>query len=394
MYTLAPLQALGIGVDFYNEDKKIWFYILCFLILRVVSLFVSLLVILASNWRKKERLYGLGHVVIIWLCLTWISTVIMGVPISSAVFGNPSLGRKYGVLAGISSFIFQLPLMLVFLESYALDRDRTKDDSRHTEELNRDSLVTLDGQQAEETRSKPIDPDNGLVAAVSQEDGNGANDETSLDRMEKAPDYQGTPSASPPVQEQWWQLTGGKYVNKRDVWIDITKRVLKNPVLWGIFIGFVLTLSTVGPRYLNPASSDYVEGLGWIDLTLTWIGTIVSPLSLFAMGVWMQSQGLYRLFFAVSPWKLALSMLSKLVLVPLLMVVIAKAMLLDNTMGRAAVLIASLPISLASFSLGKQFSIGEAVLSANVAVGTVLMLPTVLVWNIVMDRVGLFPIES
>lgn len=395
------MKALGIGIDFYSE-QNIWAYIIAFLLLRVISLVVSLLIVLVSNWRQKERLYGLGHVVVIWLCLTWISTVIMGVPISSAVFGDGTLGRKYGILAAISSFIFQLPVMLVFLESYALDRDRDdkNQSSNHTEESNRESIAAVHEEQAVELASGVAT--NGdtevALATVDNDNTNNENDmqDISLDNMEKAPNDQQTKKALPPqeqVHEEWWQLTGGRYVNRRDVWIDICKRVFQNPVLWGIFFGFVLTLSTVGPTYLNPSSPDYVVGLGWIDTTLTWLGDMVSPLSLFAMGVWMQAQGWHQLFFAVPPYKLLLCMMAKLVLVPLVMVGLAIGMDLNNQMGRAAVLIASLPISLASFSLGKQYSIGEAVLSANVAVGTVLMLPTVLVWNIVMDSIGLFPVE-
>ncbi len=49
---------------------------------------------------------------------------------------------------------------------------------------------------------------------------------------------------------------------------------------------------------------------------------------------------------------------------------------------------------MASFSLGRQYHIGEAILATNVAVGTILMLPTVLIWNIVLDKVGLYPIAS
>jgi predicted permease len=62
----------------------------------------------------------------------------------------------------------------------------------------------------------------------------------------------------------------------------------------------------------------------------------------------------------------------------------------EDEPGRAAVLIATLPISMASFSLGSRYHVGEAVLSTNVAVGTVLMLPTVIIWNLVMDKVGLW----
>jgi predicted permease len=380
------LKAVGIAIDFYGE-KMLWLYILAFLILRVIAVALSLLCVLGSNWKSRERLLGLGDVVVIWLCLTWISTVIMGVPISTAVSGSPDLGRYYGVLAAVSSFIFQLPVMLLMLESYSLDRDDGAiRDSSHTAELNRESVATQDEQAA-----APIPThENEIVAAVSHNDTD--TNEKSLEVMESAVDVpKSSDEASSP---KWWQLTGTKYVNRRDVWINVLKRVIHNPVLWGIFLGFVLSLSTVGPTYLNPASPDFVPGLGWINDTCTWLGDVVSPLSLFAMGLWMQRQGIRKLTSAVPPLKLALYMISKLILVPLVMVGLAKALALDNQSGRAAVLIASLPISLVSFPLGKQYGIGEAVLSANTAVGTILMLPTVLVWNVVMDSLGLFPIEQ
>lgn len=105
----------------------------------------------------------------------------------------------------------------------------------------------------------------------------------------------------------------------------------------------------------------------------------------------MQSQG--RSLFQI-PWYTAVvSMVSKLVIVPMVMVGLAKAMNLSDEAGRAAVLIAALPVSMASFALASNYKIGEALLSANIAMGTLLMLPTILIWNIVMDEIGLFPID-
>ena len=49
---------------------------------------------------------------------------------------------------------------------------------------------------------------------------------------------------------------------------------------------------------------------------------------------------------------------------------------------------------MASFSLGKKYNIGEADLATNVAVGTILMLPTVLCWNILLDKLDLYPIAT
>ena len=50
--------------------------------------------------------------------------VILGVPISAAVFNDPSLGVRYGILAGVSSFIFQFPLQLLFFECHLLQQQQ------------------------------------------------------------------------------------------------------------------------------------------------------------------------------------------------------------------------------------------------------------------------------
>jgi predicted permease len=116
---------------------------------------------------------------------------------------------------------------------------------------------------------------------------------------------------------------------------------------------------------------------------------------LFSMGIWMQSQGVGGLLCGrISLSSALLSMTSKLILVPLFMVGLAKAFDFNDEVGRAAVLIASLPISMASFSLASRYNIGEEILSQNVALGTALILPTVLVWNIVMDSLGVFPLSK
>ena len=123
-----------------------------------------------------------------------------------------------------------------------------------------------------------------------------------------------------------------------DIWKKIGLRLLRNPVLWAILLAFVLTLSTLGPIYLKPVSDDFVDGLGWIWGTLDWLGTCVSPVSLIAMGVWMQSQ---EHLLTISPPAAVTSMLAKLVLVPLIMVGLASALDLEGNNGRAAVLIAA-----------------------------------------------------
>lgn len=182
------------------------------------------------------------------------------------------------------------------------------------------------------------------------------------------------------------------FARRRDVWIPIAKQVFTNPIVCGIAMGFFLSLSTIGPKYLKPTSPQFVPGLFFIWDTAAWLGACVSPVCLVAMGVWMEKQG--HSLFNLSPVAASIYMFSKLFVVPLLMVGLAKAFNFGDEAGRAAILIAALPISMASFSLGSNYDIGQNILSANVAIGTLLMLPTILLWNIALDAVDLYPIPD
>jgi hypothetical protein len=50
----------------------------------------------------------LGDVATNFLCTTWVSTIILGTPILRAALG--SAYAYLGIVAGISSFLFQLPV--------------------------------------------------------------------------------------------------------------------------------------------------------------------------------------------------------------------------------------------------------------------------------------------
>ncbi|KAG7368534.1 auxin efflux carrier [Nitzschia inconspicua] len=356
------IQGLGIGMDFYS-DTLLWNFFGAYLVLRAIFLVVSLILV------GLDRSKGIGYVAVYWLSFTWISTVILGVPISAAVFGNANVGKKFGILAGVSSFIFQLPLQLFFLECHALQDSSIKElkEKNRVHECEED----IEGCGADESEE---------INIQCERDGEKPTEQV-LPRKPSSWD-----------NEDEVAVAASSLLKTRHVWKKIAVQVTRNPVLWAILVGFTLTLSTVGPRFLNPTSGDYVPGLGWIFLTLDWLGACVSPVSLFAMGVWMQKE--WRSLFGIPWWSATLYMLSKLVIVPMVMVFLAKAMHLDNQSGRAAVLIAALPISLASFVLASRYKIGEAVLSENVALGTILILPTILIWNIVLDQLDVFPLSE
>lgn len=70
----------------------------------------------------------------------------------------------------------------------------------------------------------------------------------------------------------------------------------------------------------------------------------------------------------------------------------AKTFGLSNELGRAAVLIAALPISAAASVLSKTYNVGDEVTVTNVFLGNLLILPTTLLWLEFMDGVDLFTV--
>ena len=333
------------------------------LILRAITLIIAFCVVLCKNWNAKKPVNGLGDVAVLWLSFTWISTVILGVPICSAVFGKPSLGLLYGLMAGMSSFIFQLPLQLIFFEYHVIEQRWTRD-------------IILHAVQPVPVAPAPM-KDSTVVtveaADTSDQSTAHSNEVPSDDRM-------------------WWSIVNCRYMSQTALWFEVLKRLYTNPILIALFVGFVLSLSTAG-KYLRCPSDTCIAGLQWIGDTLGWLGNCVSPLSLLAMGSWMRGQHYLSSSESSMPiLKLCFFMVFKLIAIPLLMVGLAKLMRLNDEAGRAAILIASLPISMASFSLGHQYNVGEKDLSANVTAGTVLMLPTIIVWNLVLDAVSLYPL--
>jgi len=54
---------------------------------------------------KEHVSTAVGEVTVIWLCMSWISTVILGIPILTAVYGSARDGQFYGLLAGAHEHI-------------------------------------------------------------------------------------------------------------------------------------------------------------------------------------------------------------------------------------------------------------------------------------------------
>jgi hypothetical protein len=94
------LRGIGVIVDFYDGTFQ-WEYIEAFLVLRVFGLVLCVGWVLAASIRGGRQ-EGIGQVAVLWLALTWVSTVILGVPISKAVFGTEAQGMKYGLVSSLN----------------------------------------------------------------------------------------------------------------------------------------------------------------------------------------------------------------------------------------------------------------------------------------------------
>ena len=75
---LLVLRGLGIMIDFYDPDFD-WLFMVAFLLLRVIALaFAFGFVLTKARMQPEDKTHDIGEVAVVWLALTWISTVILG----------------------------------------------------------------------------------------------------------------------------------------------------------------------------------------------------------------------------------------------------------------------------------------------------------------------------
>jgi predicted permease len=183
----------------------------------------------------------------------------------------------------------------------------------------------------------------------------------------------------------FWSMDTIQDPNK---WMRLGEKLVRNPVIDALLIGLVLTLSTAGPRFLNAFSTDYVPGFAYIATTTKWFNDTLLPLSMFMVGLTLHQQ---KECLRLPSLANLLYMIAKLVVIPTVMLGLAKAFQLTDVAGRAAVLISCMPVVAAAFPLGSHYKIKEVVLAENILLGTILLIPTVLLWNLFLDAVKVFP---
>ncbi len=310
----------------------------------------------------------------------WVSTVVLGIPLLIATLG-PQYG-SLGAVAAISSFIFQLPVMLVLLEG-SVDTSGFEDRRAAGKKRHAQPQTNKGGEDRSQTPALEhgSDQEFNQESEVEGSDAGANNDEVGVD---VEADVLMEPSTT---RHHAYTV---RLTKAQARYIGI--KLLRNPILWAIVIGFILSITTLGPRYLSPGNPplrpncDYAVGAGFINLTLRYFAACTEPIALLAVGMFL---------YAKNPLACGLLpsigyMIIKLIVVPGLMVGCAFAVGLSGAEGRAAVLLASLPVSPTSYTMSDKYGVGRDVAESNVFWGNLLVLPTTIAWNAFMDAIGLF----
>jgi len=226
IFPAAISTALGINTDL--RQGNIWKFVAAWIMMRGILLVVVTLVV-GLGMRRN-----VGEVTVNWLCATWVSTVVLGIPLTQA-----ALGASYanlGAVAAISSYIFQLPVSLVLLE---MNGGRVGSHPQEREEALVAGLVSSRPEPIRSTGQTIIASENGATSEPKEEEGGIGN--------------QGTPMGSElPRAVISNQREGQKWIIPLSSWKYVAEKVFKNIIMISIVLSIIVSVSTLGPKYLNP----------------------------------------------------------------------------------------------------------------------------------------------
>ncbi|GIL68805.1 hypothetical protein Vafri_22044 [Volvox africanus] len=156
----------------------------------------------------------------------------------------------------------------------------------------------------------------------------------------------------------------------------IVSTLARNPMIWTMFIA--MTVSVSGLRvFLDPASPRYRPEVGWVAGSLSWINGLVVPISIFSNGAWMYGKPLLAKGEVV---KIAVLLLIKVGVLPLMMAGCAVLVQLDGQHVAAMTVLTLSPAAAASFVLAVQYGRGVELVSLTNIVGNIFLTPLLIMW--------------
>lgn len=272
--------------------------------------------------------------------------------------------RILNILAAMGSLIFQLPIMLILFEYRRFQTGSSGDSGRPA--ASGRALTEESGDDLARSQSYVAAMDGGL----------------------------GDPSS---------HATGRKHgMAPRP--LLLLARVVLNPPMAGILLGLLysLLMRTAGGSAVYPF---------WIERWVANLALCVSPVAAFTIGMFMAFRELSFLY----SWRHGSALLvAKFGLLPLLALGLARVWGFEGRRGRSAVLIASLPIAVAAFSISKKYFYAAAsrkhtvhglvvssyterettLISGQVIVGSIIMTPIFLAWHAVLQEGNVFDDET
>jgi predicted permease len=322
----ACMTNLGFESNF-REGNGFWKFTGAFLLLR------ALMLVLHMSWAAFRR-RRFEQLAVNWLVTCWVSASILAPPLMKSVLGVEA--QKYAAWGDVSAYLFQLPVSLLFFELDSIFRPE----------------------------ADPKKPGQ-MLRTVGQ-----------------CCDLNGCSMAVTPFYRK--RLT-------RKQRKDLGWQLAKKPLNWAVVAGTIFSATTLGPRYLYPGpfydpNCDFVEYAGFIYLFFSSLARCLEPIALFSVGIVLSKK---------NPWSCGWIniigyMVLKLVFVPLLMIGCAFAVGLSGDAGRAAVLISLLPVSPPAFALTGHYGVGLSEAVSCIIIGKILVIPSVLAWQAVLDGVGVF----
>lgn len=167
----------------------------------------------------------------------------------------------------------------------------------------------------------------------------------------------------------YFKRRGGEPMHPLHIVRDFVQKLLKNPLIIGIFGGFIWKLSGLPLSGLPLRFVDALAG-------------IAAPLALFAMGLGLRKFGISG---NIRP-ALMLSVL-KLGLMPAVALVMAWLVGLPPLAAQVAVAAAALPSGVNSYLIAIQFGTGQALASNQMTIATALAVVTTTFWLTVAQMV-------
>lgn len=341
-----------------------WTFVLIFVFVRATAA-------LAAAIFTVVRHGDFGDFAVHYLAPTWIDVITFGIPIISVMF-SPAIGAHYPVLAAFSSFIFELPLVLICLEISRLRKARRlqkqKQEQQQPQQQEALSETNESGEQA-----APLKKELEHHASTSPQTepllaGSGGEE-----KEEKKIGSGVVAEENGAVEEEFVsEETRGQQA--RRIAIFVGKRLLQTPPLIAIVLGLIY-------------GSIQIPVPDILAKVISYLGGLVTPIASFSVGMFVCDGKPFKRVWR----KTIVYMLLKIFAMPLLAMLIVYISGIRNPAAEVAVIIASLPLAFPAFTITKQYGLGEDVMSTCITAGTILMLPTVLFWWWFVETIDIFP---